>query len=101
MICIDCKKPPGECQCKGFKKWAGKDKAMTDAKKPDPIRAAAEEIINCGFVTPAKEFEEQICSIIRREVDREREKCWIWAHEHTIGRVTDEELLKYIRQGGK
>ena len=44
---------------------------MTDAKKPDPIRAAAEEIINCGFVTPAKEFEEQICSIIRREVERE------------------------------
>ena len=95
MICIVCKKPPSECRCKGFKKWAGKDRAMTDAKKPeaDGIRAAAEEI----FRMKVNDFViNNIESIIRRAVERVEKNTYCAACNCSA--CTDARHR--IRQGG-
>jgi hypothetical protein len=73
---------------------------LLNPPESDPsFRAAAEE---CSYkIASIYYMEETVYEFLSAEMRRERERCWTWAHEHTIGRVTDEELLKYIRQGGE
>ena len=103
-VCADAKKPEETCVDCGKPLLHHKICDCDEGRKPDPIRAAAEDwwnkhVTNTGLFCEATQRE--FVDFIRREVERERERCLKLLGDYFAAELDDEQFEKAIRKGGE